>query len=77
MSYEGLEKARAKRAKKEATKEAKGNSKRGQKRKSAALVAEPLEAKVARILESKAQESVSVSATQISRTLVTPVARMW
>lgn len=52
-------------------------AKRGRKRKSTALEAEPPKAKVTHILERKAPEPASVSAAQMSRTLVAPVARMW
>jgi len=62
MSYEGLEKARAKRADKEAAKEAKGKGKHSRKRKSAALEADTPEpiAKVVRMSEAPAPARASV-----------------
>ena len=88
MSYEDLEKARAKRADKEAAKEAKGKGKRGRKRKSAALEADTPEpnAKVVRMSEALAPTRASVvqmSGTPVAEDEIVPepwrapVARMY
>jgi hypothetical protein len=91
ISYEDLEKARAKRVVKDAAKEAKGKGKRGRKRKSGTPEAEAeaeepepeLSAKIARTSKAPAPSRALVMQTPIMEDEIVlelwraPVAKMW